>query len=124
MNEAAIKFELEPVVAGPLPKRRRKKGKKSRARVRKEIRHRARIKAQVRFWLGQYKSEHPCACGESDPTCLDFHHVGETKNRELSDARTMEHAMSELPCCIVVCANCHRKLHAREEPKEGQMKFL
>jgi hypothetical protein len=118
----AVKFELVEGI-GPAPKRRRKKKKRSGLRLaRKRIK--ARAARRTREWLRKYKLEHPCACGERDPACLDFHHIGETKNRELSDARSINSAMAELPFCIVICANCHRKLHAREETRDDQMDLL
>ena len=61
-------------------------------------------------------------CGESDPACLDFHHRdGDEKQANLavvgaswSQARLEE----ELAKCDVLCANCHRKLHAEERERE------
>jgi hypothetical protein len=77
----------------------------------------------ARDWMWRYKSEHPCSCGEKDPACLDFHHVGE-KHREMTKARTMTQVLKELPFCVVICANCHRKLHAREVPIDEQGRLL
>jgi predicted HNH restriction endonuclease len=53
---------------------------------------------------------------------LDFHHVGE-KKLKMNKARTMRSMLAELPFCVVMCANCHRKLHARETEDEPQMGF-
>ncbi len=115
----AVKFELVEGI-GPAPKRKHRNRRATRARREKENRAKIRNAAKVRAWITQYKLEHPCSCGERNPACLDFHHVGETKNRVVSDAKTMTQALKELPFCIVVCANCHRKLHAREGSKEYQ----
>jgi hypothetical protein len=54
-------------------------------------------------------------CGESDHNCLDFHHVNpEEKEIKISTAlgRGAKTVVKELKKCIVVCANCHRKVHA------------
>jgi hypothetical protein len=66
-------------------------------------------------WIDAYKSERGCAfCGEHDPTCLDFHHTGD-KEHTISHMAykcfSIEDIMIEIEKCIVVCANCHRKLH-------------
>ncbi len=58
-------------------------------------------------------------CGESDPTCLDFHHRN-PKEKEfllsLAVARaSLERIKAEVAKCDVLCANCHRKLHAAEK---------
>lgn len=53
-------------------------------------------------------------CEETEPCCLDFHHVDPKKKlcsvsrSYMSDKRLRE----EIAKCIVLCANCHRKLHA------------
>lgn len=52
-------------------------------------------------------------CGESDPACLDFHHLDESKKEyQISDlVMSREKMKEELKKCIPVCANCHRKIH-------------
>lgn len=53
-------------------------------------------------------------CGESEPACLDFHHVkNKITNISTSLATNMswEEILQEMEKCIVLCANCHRKLH-------------
>lgn len=52
-------------------------------------------------------------CGEKDVACLDFHHLG---NKEFTIAnetrnKSKEELMREIDKCVVLCANCHRKLH-------------
>jgi hypothetical protein len=53
-------------------------------------------------------------CGESDIACLDFHHVS-GKNDNVSDmvrrAVPLRVLKAEIDNCILVCANCHRKIH-------------
>lgn len=58
----------------------------------------------------------PCACGESDKRCLDFHHVDPaTKLFRLGEAHTLgysrEKVIAEMDKCVVMCSNCHRKHH-------------
>ena len=70
----------------------------------------------TRAWWKEYKTTLKCEqCGESHPACLDFHHLSkETKvstlNR-LARNKGKEAVLAELAKCIVLCANCHRKLH-------------
>ena len=75
--------------------------------------------------LTQYKKLHPCQCGESDPVCLDFHHIDGDKEIELSKAAIKwgwsdPRLISELKKCIVLCSNCHRKLHHSKEAQGSE----
>lgn len=59
-----------------------------------------------------------CLCNEKDACCLDFHHLNkETKDRNVShwtEAKSYEKIIREIIKCICVCANCHRKIHAKK----------
>ncbi len=53
-------------------------------------------------------------CGESEPVCLDFHHTNPNeKDFEVSkiDRHTVQELLNEAQKCIIVCSNCHRKIH-------------
>ncbi len=55
-----------------------------------------------------------CAlCNEKDSSCLDFHHLGD-KDRTISQMRGMndDRVKAEISKCVILCSNCHRKLHA------------
>jgi len=58
-----------------------------------------------------------CAfCNERAGVCLDFHHI-DPKTKEItigSDKRgvSWERVNEEILKCVVLCANCHRKVHA------------
>jgi hypothetical protein len=69
-------------------------------------------------WYKEYKSKLKCEiCGENSTVCLDFHHR-DRKTKDLSVANfrqrgwSAERIKTELDKCIVVCSNCHRKIHA------------
>jgi len=56
-------------------------------------------------------------CSENDPVCLEFHHpdpaekdfaIGSTKRIGYS----WKKILAEIAKCVVVCSNCHKKLHA------------
>ena len=63
--------------------------------------------------LCELKSGGCVVCGEKDVCCLDFHHLY-NKSFNLASAREVstERIKEEIKKCIVLCANCHRKLHA------------
>lgn len=90
----------------------------------KEAKKRQQYARQQRLkqWVYEYKTSRPCKCGESRPACLEFHH----RDPELKDAEVCRiihsHSRSriqaEIDKCDVVCANCHRIIHAGIEIKE------
>ena len=67
----------------------------------------------VRQEINELKSKTKCrVCKEDDPACLDFHHL---RDKKIVIARSIGHGrnvlMKEITKCIILCANCHRKLH-------------
>lgn len=53
-------------------------------------------------------------CDEKEPCCLDFHHIdSSTKDGIIAERRNASEAWirKEIEKCVVLCANCHRKLH-------------
>lgn len=93
--------------------------------------HVKKTQKQKRALVRRFKAFRRCAeCGESDPSALDIHHVfSEHKNPKLSKTmgsgrmltgggmwQNMSFAeiVDELQRCVVICANCHRKVTARE----------
>lgn len=83
--------------------------------VRRNNQNYRKIAREYKF---QYLIEHPCSsCGESDPRVLEFHHEG---NKEAEVSRLMGrgaslHALkAEIAKCVVLCANCHRRITADE----------
>jgi 5-methylcytosine-specific restriction endonuclease McrA len=72
----------------------------------------------ARKFVYQYLLTHPCtSCGETDPTVLEFHHGGEKDKevgRMIAQGYGVEALAAEISQCIVLCANCHRRLTAKE----------
>lgn len=68
--------------------------------------------------LTELKRQRGCQrCGESESVCLDFHHVQrEEKQFNLSLRSAPRYPWHEVEAeiakCVILCANCHRKLHA------------
>ncbi|MGQ3412767.1 homing endonuclease associated repeat-containing protein [Natrinema sp. LN54] len=62
-------------------------------------------------------------CDETDPACLDFHHL-DAAEKEMAVGKLIafgyskERIKSEIEKCIVLCANCHRKEHYGSSPSE------
>jgi hypothetical protein len=63
----------------------------------------------------KYKSTLKCnQCNEKHPSCLQFHHKDNNKEYTIASiARccSVEKLQIEIDKCIVLCANCHAKLH-------------
>jgi len=58
-------------------------------------------------------------CGEADPACLDFHHRDPSHKIFsvaflASQGYSIDRIMAEIEKCDLLCANCHRKLEARQ----------
>lgn len=67
-------------------------------------------------FIQDLKTECGCFfCKESDPVALDYHHVyPHSKQFSLGAIRgqSAPEIHREIDKCIVLCSNCHRKLHA------------
>lgn len=82
---------------------------------------RVRIKRKgVRQFIQEYKLKKGCSiCGYNKcASALDFHHSGD-KGFSISNAirntKGIRAVTEEIKKCIVLCSNCHRELHEREE---------
>lgn len=66
--------------------------------------------------LHKYKSFCKCLlCNESEPVVLDLHHTDSSKkeyNPSSLISYSTEKLRLEIRKCVVVCSNCHRKIHA------------
>lgn len=69
-------------------------------------------------WVNEIKCAAGClACDEVDPSCLEFHHVDssikeDTISKMIADKVGDGRIREEIDKCLIVCANCHRKIHA------------
>jgi hypothetical protein len=78
---------------------------------------RVSAKQQIRDEISLFKqSQGCCMCNETNPSCLDFHHVeSEKKEHSISDLlhnNSRNKLFLELEKCLIMCANHHRQLHA------------
>jgi predicted HNH restriction endonuclease len=71
---------------------------------------------QLRHILNDWRKSLSCeVCGENDEVCLDFHHC--ESDDKVSNVGSIVNqgakaVIRELKKCVVVCCNCHRKIHA------------
>ena len=78
----------------------------------------------MKEWYIETKSKLKCKiCPENHVSCIDFHHrdhsnklfeVGDGMRRGLSKDKIL----SEMEKCDILCSNCHRKLHWKEDHGE------
>lgn len=79
-----------------------------------------------RKFIFDYKTANPCACGESIPVALDFHHKNPEEKENLISklvGKSMTALQKEIAKCVVLCANCHRKGHAGQPRSEHAVFF-
>ena len=79
-----------------------------------------KYREQYRNWLNEIKLGLSCVeCGESHVATLDFHHkAGSKKDFNIARSRSLGQdktvTLNEIKKCVVLCANCHRKLHYKK----------
>lgn len=74
----------------------------------------AAYRAKVREAAKKAKVDGCAICGEMDADCLVFHHTGD-KKQDVACVSGIPALLIELEKCIVLCSNCHMKLHAKEK---------
>lgn len=73
-----------------------------------------------REYFKNLKNSLKCSqCDESHPATLDFHHLSPDKkdftvSQAVSSGHSIKKIETEISKCIVLCSNCHRKLHYEE----------
>jgi 5-methylcytosine-specific restriction endonuclease McrA len=81
-------------------------------------------------FLRRYKQRSGCRlCGEnSSPDVLDFHHIN--PNSKTMNVTNMVRSagilamLDEIEKCVVLCSNCHRRMHAESARKKAKKKPL
>jgi len=87
---------------------------KNKERRKKQVSERKR---HLRDEVNKLKIE--CSmCDEDENICLDFHHINDDKVDSvacmISDGRELSAIIEEAKKCIVVCKNCHAKIHWKD----------
>lgn len=76
-----------------------------------EMKARMRAKKQE---IMEWKRDRGCTvCGETEPWVLDMRHIDPAeKERALGNSATLKTFLKEADKCVLLCSNCHRKVHA------------
>lgn len=81
---------------------------------------------QVQFlkeYIKDVKEYSKCAvCGDDRWYVLDFHHLRDksfTISRKIREGCSLDTIKEEIAKCIVLCANCHRELHYKQQLENG-----
>ncbi len=81
--------------------------------------HRSKLRDELRVTLARIKEKYGCFfCKEKEQCVLEFHHMDQRKD---AGGRAVSHSVTrgrgafikEVNKCVVLCANCHKKVHAR-----------
>ena len=71
---------------------------------------------QNKALVDEWKSKQKCvSCGMDDPVCFDLHHLDPSVKEDHPSKfkrSSFEKFLSEAEKCVILCANCHRKVHA------------
>lgn len=73
----------------------------------------ARMRAKKQEIM-DWKRDRGCTvCGETEPWVLDMHHL-DPNEKETNSAKsaTLKTFLQEADKCVLLCSNCHRKVHA------------
>jgi hypothetical protein len=64
--------------------------------------------------IAEWKRERGCTvCGETEPWVLDMHHLDPSeKESNPAASATLKTFLMHAGNCVLVCSNCHRKVHA------------
>lgn len=83
--------------------------------------------AKQKRWLWDHKEGAGCViCREHNPRCLDYHHVHPEKKKfsigSVSTSIPNYAIQIEMRKCVVLCANCHRKVEValKHAKKQGR----
>lgn len=68
----------------------------------------------IKNYINLIKEKGCCICGEKEKCCLDFHHLRDKIDNicNLMKRENFNMLKNEIQKCILVCSNCHRKIHA------------
>lgn len=77
-------------------------------------------KKNKKIFINEYKASRGCSiCKENHVACLQFHHLDPTNKKAnihelIKKNLSIENILEEVNKCIILCANCHFKLHYHE----------
>ena len=130
MIKTCTKCNLEKSLAGFRRDKTRKDGYRSECKACARLLHKQRYteeyfesarkrnrkRSEANSLLIEAAKQAGCKlCPEKEHCCLEFHHIDPTnKNFIVSKGRnrTPKQLAAEIEKCVVICSNCHKKLHA------------
>ena len=82
-------------------------------------RNKARRDGWRTFFVSIKEGKECGECGETHPATLDYHHIDPTEKEfrvskmwtQALNEKNKQKVLDEILKCVVLCANCHRKLH-------------
>ena len=88
----------------------------NRNNVKVKVRERSNKRREENInYINDVKKNGCCFCEEKEIVCMDFHHISD-KLFNISDGIKRGYSLNkiktEIDKCIMLCSNCHRKLHA------------
>jgi hypothetical protein len=77
----------------------------------------ARRKERREWYLNILSTKFCIVCQEATPECLSWHHLDPKEKDDgvpqlLNSFRSKERILKEMDKCVVLCENCHRKVHS------------
>jgi hypothetical protein len=92
--------------------------KKYYANHKREVKEKKLEKRDIALeYVNEVKSSGCVICGEKEPCVLEFHHIDPTEKEYEVSAMVywnvnLDKIKIEIRKCVVVCRNCHAKVHA------------
>jgi hypothetical protein len=72
-------------------------------------------KQRLRNHVSEVREQGCVICNEKSKPCLEFHHLDPTQKEEsvalLTSKGSINKVVLEISKCVLLCANCHRKIH-------------
>lgn len=75
----------------------------------------SKIRKRHKAMVDELKFTGCSICDEKEICCLDYHHLRDKENAiavMVASGVSWSKILEEISKCILVCANCHRKIHA------------
>ena len=105
-----------------LEARRKYHANKKKKKKEQSLRSRKRSIKRNKKYVEIHKLANPCSCGEIEPYCLSYHHNNGDKKANISDMVNRGYGITriqkEIDKCIILCLNCHARLHHKEKLKK------
>lgn len=74
----------------------------------------SKTRVLIKNYIDSIKIAGCSICNEKEIACIDFHHLKDKDNNiaNLLYRGSLKKVKEEIAKCVLLCANCHRKVHA------------